>query len=1268
MITRNQRKLNLQKAPVAACQPSDPDPETSPIRGEGEGSTNIKNKRIGIHAVTTHSQTSEKSSDEQLKGQRGKYPARQDRVGDWSSGEETELRRLVGLNTNPKGLISWVKVSEAWNLMNLPLRTKASLSSKWRDIRSRDTILVSADDQNNVGLAGTSDNGDQQHPNPPPVNSQVVNIAVVSSADPPTTSMASGDPDPGGDNPHLAHGQDDSGMDDIKKIFCKCLIKSRKIGCEGDRIAPKRVIPNSYTQSIVKKIDDLMKDEVDQRMGGKPSWNQLSILVYAGAMAVDRICNQPFREKLSRSEYWFSSSYREIERLRKVIGKATAEMIRRRNAEVAPSKKQLSNIRLLEKKYRCTTFVELTSLVEQLKGRLALLLARAELRRADEQRSRVRHMPSKLIFRDKASPDSTDTVNIHKIRQYWKGIVGVKKSFDHNNIQLKNWKCSMPSTQSTDDLSDRLTMETWEKTVSNIKPWKAPGPDGLQSYWWKSFKTAHTSLFLLVKHHISSGSPLPQEWISCGKIILLYKSGLRSDPANYRPIACLNTCYKLLTGYVAAYLNEYVTERAILPKEQRALQKDVWGCTHALLIDQTIVADARNQRGRRLSVGWIDYAKAFDSVPHSYINWLLQVMRVPNQLRTFIKCLMSSWKVKYEAKDLTGKTERSSFLRIRSGVLQGDSFSPLLFCLAMAPISHALNNTKFGYKIACEKSKVFLPSLSHQFYMDDLKLYADSEESLRKLLQMVGDISLSISMKINLKKCAVAHFMPKHLQNANDGNNSSPLIQDYPTVEGGLHYKYLGMEQEFNSNEKLTWERVSEKCIKKFKQIWASDLTFRQKVDTYNTTIIPALTYVSSNNIKGSGKYSSALMNGSKLDILLRDHLVKEKARYEHASKARPYLSVEKGGYGMKSIEDAIEESTIYTWAYLCTRADTQASYELFKEMSARGKRSILSDAKTTLSKYNIDVEMEETSHAVIISGVRYEKTTKLARHVVGLMRDANNTMRFNEWNGLVLAGRVLHHSQTIDLVTSFEWLSKGRLSSIGVRNAIAVQEGCLLTRAHPTFNNTGQVKSCRKCGASRETIQHVVSNCKLWLTTLYIDRHDSVARNIHYILCIRYELVPPHYSQRISPVMENDKVRLYWNQPVQTRTVIKHNKPDLVVFDKVKKTALVIEVAVSWFTGMNKQKEIKINRYCVNSNFEKDEEVPYPRGDNLVKELQTSGWSVVFLPIVIGTTGEVLVDFVQEVKDKLHLNHQASLKLLERLQRSAVLGTSRIVKNHLST
>ena len=65
----------------------------------------------------------------------------------------------------------------------------------------------------------------------------------------------------------------------------------------------------------------------------------------------------------------------------------------------------------------------------------------------------------------------------------------------------------------------------------------------------------------------------------------------------------------------------------------------------------------------------------------------------------------------------------SNGMRIRCGILKGDSLSPLLFCMALIPLSQLLNSTGYGYKIMEKK-------INHLFYMDDLKLYAQNDDEL----------------------------------------------------------------------------------------------------------------------------------------------------------------------------------------------------------------------------------------------------------------------------------------------------------------------------------------------------------------------------------------------------------------------------------------------------------------------------------------------------------------------------------------------------------
>ena len=136
-------------------------------------------------------------------------------------------------------------------------------------------------------------------------------------------------------------------------------------------------------------------------------------------------------------------------------------------------------------------------------------------------------------------------------------------------------------------------------------------------------------------------------------------------------------------------------------------------------------------------------------------------------------------------------------------------------------------------------------TLSYLFYMDDLKLYADSPENRTKLMNKVESISAAISMNLNTKKCAQAHFKPKRLiNNQGKGSPSDDGVSNIPTLEGGATYKYLGIEQTIGLEEHDAWDRASEKCCAVAKKIWESDLTFRQKVNSYNMEVVLALKYV----------------------------------------------------------------------------------------------------------------------------------------------------------------------------------------------------------------------------------------------------------------------------------------------------------------------------------------------------------------------------------------------------------------------------------------
>ena len=75
--------------------------------------------------------------------------------------------------------------------------------------------------------------------------------------------------------------------------------------------------------------------------------------------------------------------------------------------------------------------------------------------------------------------------------------------------------------------------------------------------------------------------------------------------------------------------------------------------------------------------------------------------------------------------------------------------SPLLYVIAMIPMTTILRQTRLGYQTSKSATKI-----SHLFYMDDLKLYGKSSNELESLLNIVWIFSTDISMELGLEKFA----------------------------------------------------------------------------------------------------------------------------------------------------------------------------------------------------------------------------------------------------------------------------------------------------------------------------------------------------------------------------------------------------------------------------------------------------------------------------------------------------------------------------------
>ena len=166
------------------------------------------------------------------------------------------------------------------------------------------------------------------------------------------------------------------------------------------------------------------------------------------------------------------------------------------------------------------------------------------------------------------------------------------------------------------------------------------------------------------------------------------------------------------------------------------------------MINNAILENCK-KRKKNLSIAWIDYKKSFDSVPHSWMVKCLQMYKIHPVLITFKEESMSQWKTSMTLVHKEGVLDTGP-IRIKRGIFQGDSLSPLLFTMSLNPLSQELQKTGYGYQLD-EQTKI-----KHLVYADDLKLYGTSDNQLTGLINTVKNVLDDIKMEFGLDKCAKA--------------------------------------------------------------------------------------------------------------------------------------------------------------------------------------------------------------------------------------------------------------------------------------------------------------------------------------------------------------------------------------------------------------------------------------------------------------------------------------------------------------------------------
>ena len=336
---------------------------------------------------------------------------------------------------------------------------------------------------------------------------------------------------------------------------------------------------------------------------------------------------------------------------------------------------------------------------------------------------------------------------------FWKNIWGNEAT---HNTDAQWLPYVREELSKTDDQPDpTITLDHVSKRVKGMANWSSPGHDGLHAFWVKHFTSLH-ELIAKQMYKCLTESDVPQ-WMTKGKTYLIMKDPNKGViPGNFRPITCLPIMWKLLSGILSDSMYQHLETQNLIPEEQKGCKRNSRGCKEQLLIDKLVMKHCKRTR-KDLYMTFIDYKKAYDSVPHS---WLLSSMAMCGISPLIVEFFAASLGQSYV--DLFINNNCLGNIKIRRGIFQGDSVSPLHFVISLLPLSLLLNKQNLGYQIE-DASNLHI---SHRLYMDDLKLYSGNEDNMQQLVDITSTFSTDIAMEFGLDKCATINIKKGKLGDA----------------------------------------------------------------------------------------------------------------------------------------------------------------------------------------------------------------------------------------------------------------------------------------------------------------------------------------------------------------------------------------------------------------------------------------------------------------------------------------------------------------------
>ena len=292
-------------------------------------------------------------------------------------------------------------------------------------------------------------------------------------------------------------------------------------------------------------------------------------------------------------------------------------------------------------------------------------------------------------------------------------------------------------------------------------------------------------------------------------------------------------------------------------------------------------------------MAWIDYKKAYDIMPYSWILKCLEMVGAAKNMISILTNSMVKWKTV-----LTSAAMALGQVDIRRGIFQGDCLSSLLFIVIMLPFNLVPRKRRAGYNLA----KAMKP-INHLLFTDDLKLYGTSKDQLDSLVQVVRIFSQDIKMSFGLDKCPVLEMRKGRQVRSSGIELSDDQHIGEIKEEDNKCLDILQLDQTLNTKMK---GKITSTYMRRVKTLCRSKLN--------GENLIGGINFL--------GRYSAGIVDWTMEEVAnmnrrTRKILPMNGCLHTSSNITRLYLPRKEGGRGVIGIEECVRKKSKSLHGYL---------------------------------------------------------------------------------------------------------------------------------------------------------------------------------------------------------------------------------------------------------------------------------------------------------------------------------------------------------------